>query len=61
MLKAWDFTRYKLKAVLHPPVETYSGPSQASGIELFARIVKACKLASLTNFSKSSIVDICRT
>ena len=61
MLKAWDFTRYKLKAVLYPPVETYSGPSRATRTELFARIVKACKLAPLTNFSKSSIVDICRT
>ena len=44
--------------MLYPPVETHSGPSQASKMELFARIVSNFKLMLITIFAKSSIVDV---
>ena len=40
--------------------ETRSGPSEAPKINLFARIVHVFKLTLLTNFVKSTIMDVWR-
>ena len=54
-----DISAWILKAVLYPPVNAYSGPRQASQMELLARIVvNVFKLMLLTIFSKNSTVDI---
>ena len=38
--------------MLYPPAEAHSGPSQASQMECFAKIVEVFKLALLTIFKK---------
>ena len=45
---------------LCPPAEPHSGPSQASKMDLFLRIVGSFELRLLTAFAKSSIVDTWR-
>ena len=42
-----DIPAWILKAVLNPPAEAHSGPSQTSQMQLFASIVNAFKLKFL--------------
>ena len=44
----------------HQSAEAQTGPSQASKINFFARIVNAIKLTLLTTLSKSSVMDVSR-
>ena len=43
---------------MYPSTEARPGPSQASKINLFARIVNVFKVTSLTIFVKSTIMDV---
>ena len=43
---------------MYPSAEARPGPSQATKINLFARIVKVLKLMLPTIFVKSSIMDV---
>ena len=45
---------------MHPSTEASPETSQASNINLFARIVKVFKLRLLTIFVKSTIMDVLR-
>ena len=49
-----------LRAVMHQSPKAHLGPSQASKINLFARIVNVFKLTLLTIFVKSTIMDVWR-
>ena len=55
-----DIYVWILTTILYPLAEAYFGPSQASKMDLFVRIVKGFKLTMLTNFEKNSIVHIRR-
>ena len=44
----------------HQSAEAHPGPSQASKINFFARIVNVIKLALLTTLAKSSVMDVSR-
>ena len=43
---------------MYQSAEVGTGPSRASKINLFARIVNAYKLTLLTFFAKSTIMDV---
>ena len=45
---------------MYQSVEARLGPSQASKINLFAKIVNGVKLIMLTTFAKSTISDVWR-
>ena len=49
-----------LRTIMHQSAEARTGPSQASDINLFERIVKVIKLTLLTIFVKSSSMDVSR-
>ena len=43
---------------MYQSVEARTGPSQASKINLFVRIINAFQLTLQTTFAKSTIVDV---
>ena len=43
---------------MYQSAEARPGPSQASKIDLFARIINLFKLTSTTIFTKSTIMDV---
>ena len=55
-----DISVWILTTFSYPPVDPHFGPSQATKMDLFTRLINGFKLTFSTMFARSSIVDIWR-